>query len=122
VPNGGTIEVWGDGSAIRSYTHVNDMVDGIFLLMQSDLHGAVNIGCPQYVSVNELVATVSEVAGKEVRVQHVDGPVGVQSRNFSNARIYSLGWQPKIFLKEGIELTYPWIMAQVKTLTTAATV
>jgi GDP-D-mannose 3', 5'-epimerase len=122
ISDGGTIEVWGDGSAIRSYTHVNDMVDGIFLLMQSDLHGAVNIGCPQYVSVNELVATVSEVAGKKVHVKHIDGPVGVQSRNFSNARIYSLGWQPKVFLKEGIELTYPWIEAQVKVLTAAATV
>ena len=111
--NGGTIEVWGDGTAVRSYTHVNDMVEGIYLLMHSDLQGAVNIGCPQYVSVNELVATVSEVAGKEIHIKHVDGPVGVQSRNFSNARIYSIGWQPKIFLKEGIELTYPWIEKQV---------
>jgi len=120
VEDGGTIEVWGDGSAIRSYTHVDDMVNGIFLLMQSDLHGAVNIGCPQYVSVNELVATVEEVAGKKVKVRHVDGPVGVQSRNFSNARIYSLGWQSKVLLKEGIELTYPWIEAQVKASKAAA--
>jgi GDP-D-mannose 3',5'-epimerase len=118
--DGGTIEVWGDGTAIRSYTHVNDMVDGIYRLMQSDLHGAVNIGCPQYVDVNELVATVAGVAGKKIHVEHVKGPVGVQSRNFSNARIYSIGWQPKIFLKEGIELTYPWIEAQVKAARAAA--
>lgn len=64
VEDGGTIEVWGDGTAIRSYTYVGDMVDGIFLLMQSDLQGAVNIGCPEYVSVDELVATVAEVVGK----------------------------------------------------------
>ena len=114
VPDGGTIEVWGDGTAVRSYTHVNDMVDAIFLLMHSDLHGPVNIGCPQYVSVNELVATVAAVAGKEVRLKYVDGPVGVQSRNFSNARIYSIGWQPSVFLQEGIDLTYSWIEAQVK--------
>jgi len=114
VEDGGTIEVWGDGSAVRSYTHVNDMVEGIFLLMHSDLHGAANIGCPQYVTVNELVATVAEVAGKKIKVKHIDGPVGVQSRNFSNARIYSLGWKPRIFLKDGIELTYPWVEAQVK--------
>jgi nucleoside-diphosphate-sugar epimerase len=120
VEDGGTIEVWGDGTAVRSYTHVNDMVDGIYLLMQSDLHGAVNIGCPQYVDVNELVATVAEVAGKKIHVKHIDGPVGVESRNFSNARIYSIGWQPKIFLKEGIQLTYPWIEAQVKACTAAA--
>jgi len=112
--DGGTIEVWGDGTAVRSFTHVNDMVDGIFRLMQSDLRGPANIGCPQYVTVNELVATVVEVAGKKIHVKHIEGPVGVQSRNFSNARIYSTGWKPKIFLKEGIQLTYPWVEAQVK--------
>ncbi len=114
VEDGGTIEIWGDGTAVRSYTHVDDMVDGIFLLMQSNLEGAANIGCPQYVSVNELVATVCEVAGRKVNVKHVEGPVGVQSRNFSNERIYSIGWKPKIFLKEGIEKTYPWIKKQVR--------
>lgn len=116
VDDGGTIEVWGDGSAVRSYTHVNDMVDGIYLLMQSDLHGPANIGCPQYVTVDELVATVAEVAGKRINIKHVQGPVGVQSRNFSNDRICSIGWQPKVFLKEGISPTYPWIEAQVKAL------
>ena len=114
VNDGGTIEVWGDGTAVRSYTYVDDMVDGICLLMHSDLEGAVNIGCPQYVSVNELVAVASEVAGKKVTVRHVDGPVGVQSRNFSNERIYSLGWKAKSYLKDGIIQTYPWIEAQVK--------
>jgi nucleoside-diphosphate-sugar epimerase len=116
VDDGGTIEVWGDGSAIRSYTHVNDMVEGIFTIMRSDLHGPVNIGCPQYVSVDELTATVAEVAGKRIHVKHVEGPVGVRSRNFSNAKIYSIGWRARVFLKEGIELTYPWVEAQVKAL------
>lgn len=114
VEDGGRIEVWGDGTAVRAYTHVNDMVEGIYLLMHSDLHGAANIGCPEYVSVDELVASVAEAAGKTIKIKHVDGPVGVRSRNFSNARIYSIGWQPKIFLKEGIELTYPWIEQQVR--------
>ncbi|MBV9608153.1 MAG: NAD-dependent epimerase/dehydratase family protein [Acidobacteria bacterium] len=112
--DGGTIEVWGDGTAVRSYTHVNDMVNGIYLLMQSDLRGPVNIGCPQYVTVDELVSTVAKVAGKTIRTKYVDGPVGVQSRNFSNERIYSIGWKPTVFLEEGIGLTYPWIGAQVR--------
>jgi nucleoside-diphosphate-sugar epimerase len=111
---GGTIEVWGDGTAIRSYTYVDDMVDGIYRLMQSDLEGPVNIGSPQYVSVNELVATVAEVADKRINVRHVTGPVGVQSRNFSNARIYSIGWRAQFDLKAGIARTYPWVEAQVK--------
>jgi nucleoside-diphosphate-sugar epimerase len=114
--DGGAIEVWGNGTAVRSYTHVNDMVEGIYMLMQSDLHGAVNIGCPQYVSVDELVTTVAKVAGKKIRSNYVDGPVGVQSRNFSNERIYSIGWKPKVFLEAGIALTYPWIEAQVKSV------
>ena len=111
---GGAIEVWGDGSAIRSYTYVEDMVEGIYLLMHSDLEGAVNIGCPEYVSVDELVNTVMAVSGKKVQIKHVPGPVGVQSRNFSNERIYSLGWQAKFYLKDGISRTYPWIEEQVK--------
>jgi len=112
--DGGTIEVWGDGSAVRSYTYVSDMVDGIYLLMHSDLHGAVNIGCPQYVTVDELANTVAKVAGKLITIKHVPGPVGVQSRNFSNERIYSLGWKPKVFLEDGIRFTYPWVEGQVK--------
>jgi len=116
VEDGGTIEVWGSGSAIRSYTYVDDMVEGIYMLMQSDLEGAVNIGCPQYVTVDELVATVIEASGKKINIKHVNGPVGVQSRNFSNERIYSLGWEAKVFLKDGILLTYPWIEAQVKAM------
>jgi nucleoside-diphosphate-sugar epimerase len=114
VEDGGTIEVWGDGTAVRSYTYVDDMVEGIYLLMQSDIHGAVNIGCPEYVTVNQLVETVAEVAGKDIKIKHIEGPVGVQSRNFSNDRIYSLGWEAKYYLKDGIAKTYPWIEKQVQ--------
>jgi GDP-D-mannose 3',5'-epimerase len=114
IEDGGTIEVWGDGSAIRSYTYVDDMVDGIYRLMQSDLIGAVNIGCPEYVTVDELVECVAEISGKKVNIKHIDGPVGVLSRNFSNERIYSLGWEPKFFLKDGIAKNYEWIEQQVK--------
>lgn len=113
--DGGVIEVWGDGTAVRSYTYIDDMIEGIYMLMQSNLEGAVNIGCPQYVNVNELVKVVSEVAGKKIQIRYIDGPVGVQSRNFSNERIYSLGWTPHFFLKEGINKTYPWVKNQVET-------
>lgn len=109
APDGVTIEDWGDSSAIRSYTYVDDMVDGIYLLMHSSQQGPLNIGCPQYVSVDELVNTVAEVAGKRINIKHIEGPIGVQSRNFSNARIYSIGWQHKFLLRDGIALTYPWI-------------
>ena len=109
--DGGAIEVWGDGSAIRSYTYVSDLVDGIYRLMHSDLEGACNIGCLQYVRVDELVA---RVAGKTIHIKHVPGPVGVHSRNFSNARIESTGWRAQVFLEDGIARTYPWVAEQVR--------
>ena len=110
---GGEVEVWGHGSAVRSYTYVDDMVDGIYRLMQSDLEGPVNIGNPEYVTVDDLVRMVIEVARKNVKVRHIDGPIGVQSRNFSNGRIESLGWRAHWPLRRGIEATYPWIAGQV---------
>jgi len=114
VKNGGTIEVWGDGSAVRSYTYVDDMVDGIWRVMHSNLEGAVNIGSPEYVTVDELVETVRQISGKKFKVKHIQGPVGVLSRNFSNERIYSLGWQPRFQLRDGMARTYPWILSQVE--------
>ncbi len=111
--DGGAVEVWGDGTAVRSYTYIDDMVDGIFRLTQSDLEGPVNIGCPEYATVDDLATTIAEVAGKKIHIQHVDGPVGVQSRNFANERIDSIGWKSNFTLKEGIAATYPWVKAQV---------
>jgi GDP-D-mannose 3',5'-epimerase len=113
APDGGTIPVWGDGTAIRSYTYVDDMVDGIRRLMQSELEGPTNIGSPEYVSVGELVETVARIAAKRVNVKWVEGPVGVRSRNFSNTKIYSTGWKAKFLLEDGIRRTYPWIAEQV---------
>jgi nucleoside-diphosphate-sugar epimerase len=113
VEPGGTIEVWGDGSAVRSYTYVDDMVDGIYRLTQSGLDQPANIGSPEYVSVNELVDTVARVASKRVSIRYVPGPVGVRSRNFSNALIYSLGWRSRFSLEDGIARTYPWVAEQV---------
>lgn len=110
--DGGEIEVWGDGAAIRSYTYIDDMIEGIYRLTQSDLEGPVNIGNPEYVSVDELVRTVAAVADKKVTIRHVEGPVGVHSRNFSNARIESLGWRAQWPLHRGIKETYPWVAAQ----------
>lgn len=111
--NEGEVEVWGDGTAVRSYTYVEDMIDGIFRLMHSDISGPVNIGNPEYNTVNELVDIAARTAGKRITIRHVDGPVGVDSRNFSNDKIYRTGWKARYRLVEGIGLTYPWIAGQV---------
>jgi nucleoside-diphosphate-sugar epimerase len=114
APDGGTIEVWGDGTAVRSYTYIDDMVDGIYRLMHSDIEGPANIGNPEYVSVDDLVRIVTEVSGKKVTIKHIKGPVGVESRNFSNAKIYTTGWTARFKTVDGIRQTYPWILEQVK--------
>jgi nucleoside-diphosphate-sugar epimerase len=93
------------------------MIEGIYRLMQSDLEGPVNIGSPGYVTVDELAYTIAEVAAKKINIKHIEGPVGVQSRNFSNAKIYTTGWRAQFSLKEGIAQTYPWVEEQVKAST-----
>ena len=114
--DGGTIPVWGNGTAIRAYTYVDDLVEGVYMLMHSDLEGPTIIGGDEYVTVDELVNTVIEVSGKEIHKQYVEGPVGVQARNFSKARIKSLGWEANTSLREGIKRTYTWIEQQVKAM------
>lgn len=114
IEDGGTIEIWGDGTAMRAYTYIEDLLDGIYLLMHSDLEDGVNIGRQEYVSVNELVRVIAEVAEKEVHVKHAEGPVGVKARNFRHDRISAIGWESRFSLREGIGHTYPWVKAQVE--------
>jgi nucleoside-diphosphate-sugar epimerase len=89
-------------------------VDGIVTLMKSDLEGGVNIGRREYVSVDQLARLVAEVAGKKIRIEHVDGPVGVRARNFLAPRMAAIGWESRVSLREGISRTYPWVESQVK--------
>ena len=109
----GTIEVWGDGTAVRGFVYVDDLVDGVRRLVDSDCSDPTNIGTREYVSVRELVQLVASAAGKEIDPVWVPGPVGVQNRNFSNDRIESLGFDPKFKLAEGLAHTYRWIANQV---------
>ena len=81
--------------------------------MRSDLGGPVNLGSSEYVTVRQLVGAVVKAAGVPLWPEWTSGPVGVQSRNFSNERIYSIGWRAKHFLEDGIAKTYPWIEQQV---------
>lgn len=112
APDGGEIEVWGDGSAVRSYIYVADLVQAIVALMHSSIAVPTNIGIDEYVSVSDLVGLVARIANKKLSIRYVDGPVGVQSRNFSHERICSLGWRPKYTLEAGLRETYPWVEAQ----------
>ena len=114
APDGGPVEIWGDGNAVRNFIYVDDLVAGILSLMASDLDfKPANIGTQEYVTVRELLATIAGVAGKRIEPRSVPGPVGVASRNFSTARIESTGWRPRFTLRGGLARTYPWVAAQV---------
>jgi nucleoside-diphosphate-sugar epimerase len=117
--DGGSIEVWGDGKAVRSFVYVEDLVDAVFKLMHSEIEQPVNIGSREYVSVDDLVALVADVAGKRIESRYVDGPVGVESRNFANDRVESLGWTARHSLRDGLAATYPWIEEQVRSAAAA---
>jgi len=99
---------------VGAFQPLSSEMHGIYRLMHSDLEDGVNIGRQEYVSVNELVRVIAEVAGKEVHVKHIEGPVGVKARNFLHDRISSIGWESRYSLREGIGRTYPWVKMQVE--------
>lgn len=86
--------------------------------MQSDFIGPVNIGSDEMVTINQLVSTVSQIAGKKIRVRHIDGPTGVRGRNSDNTLIKEkLGWAPSGKLHDGLKKTYLWIRQQLTPIT-----
>ena len=113
--SGGEIEIWGDGEQTRSFCHVDDCVEGIFRLMQSEYRQPLNLGTDRMVTINELAEIIIRISGKQdVRVRHVEGPQGVRGRNSDNSRLREvLGWEPRIDLEEGLMPTYRWIEQQV---------
>jgi len=108
-------EVWGDGQQTRSFLYIDECLDGVRKLMQSDFIGPVNIGSDEMVTINQLVQLAASIAGKEIVIKHIDGPLGVRGRNSDNRLIQQkLGWRPTQSLRAGLEKTYTWIAEQVK--------
>ena len=115
TPESGTIEVWGDGVQTRSFLYIDDCVDAVRMLMESDFTGPVNIGSEEMISINNLAKLVMEIAGKDQSIKNIPGPQGVRGRNSDNKIIEEkLGWKPKFTLKEGLTKTYKWVDAQVQ--------
>lgn len=113
--DGGSIEVWGDGRQTRSFTYIDDCVEGIYRIMQSGHAEPLNLGSDERVTLDDLVDLVAQVAGKTVRKRHDPSkPQGVRGRNSDNSRLREVvGWEPKVTLAEGLQRTYTWIEAQV---------
>ncbi len=113
-PEGSEIEVWGDGKQTRSFLYIDECLDGIRRLVDSDFTGPVNIGSEEMISINGLAEMAMEIAGKKLGLKHIEGPLGVRGRNSDNHLIREkLGWTPSRPLREGMEKTYRWIAAQV---------
>lgn len=106
----GEIEIWGDGEQTRSFLYIDDCIDAVRLLMESDFKEPINIGSEEMVSINRLVQIAQECERKQIRVNHIDGPQGVRGRNSDNELIRKvLNWEPKVKLKDGIKILYNWI-------------
>lgn len=107
------IEVWGTGHQTRSFLYIDDCIDAVRLLMQSDFQGPVNIGSEEMVTINELARMAINLSGKDIHIKNIPGPVGVMGRNSNNELIEKeLGWKPKYSLKQGMEKTFSWIKSE----------
>ena len=111
---GGEIEIWGDGLQTRSFLYVDECVEGIRRLMDSDFPGPVNIGSEEMVSINDFAKSIVKLSGKDISIKNIDGPTGVRGRNSDNRLIFEkLNWKPSDSLMNGIKRTYDWIEEQV---------
>jgi GDP-D-mannose 3', 5'-epimerase len=116
APDGGEIEIWGDGKQTRSFLIIEECIEGVRRLMDSDWTGPVNIGSEELVTINRLAEIATEISGKKLRLKHIPGPLGVRGRNSDNKLIREkLGWAPARPLRDGLEKTYAWISQQVET-------
>jgi len=114
TPDGGEIEMWGDGNQTRSFLYVDECLEGIKRLMTSDFIGPVNIGSEEMIAINQLAEMVMMISGKKQTIKHIPGPLGVRGRNSDNKLIKTqLGWKPSWPLKKGLKITYNWIAQQV---------
>ena len=115
APNGGKIEMWGDGTQTRSFLYIDECLEGVRRLMESNFMGPVNIGSDEMVSINQLAELAMDIAGKKQTIKHIPGPLGVRGRNSDNRLIKEkLGWEPSLPLRDGLSKTYAWISRQVE--------
>ncbi|MDD4933237.1 MAG: NAD-dependent epimerase/dehydratase family protein [Methylacidiphilaceae bacterium] len=114
IPDGGGIDVWGDGQQTRSFLYIDECLEASIRLMRSDFPGPVNVGSEEMIRINDLAQMIARVAGKKISIRNVPGPLGVRGRNSDNRLIREkLGWAPGQPLEKGISRTYAWIHEQV---------
>lgn len=112
------VEVWGTGEQMRSFLYIDDCIDAVRLLMQSDFNQPINIGSEEIISINGLAKMAIDISGKDIQIKNVQSnAIGVNGRNSDNELIEKvLGWNPKYSLRQGLEKTYAWINQQINGL------
>ena len=113
-----TIEVWGPGTQTRSFLYIDDCIEGIHRLMASTYTQPINLGSERLIAINDLVALISTVMDRPVKIKNIPGPRGVMGRVSDNTLIYQvLGWKPSDNLESGLKHTYKWIEQQLNAKT-----
>lgn len=119
APNGGEIEIWGDGRQTRSFLYVDECIEAIRRMIASNFTGPLNIGSDEMITINDLARKIIRISGKRLSIRNVPGPEGVRGRNSDNTLIRQvLGWSPNYPLELGLRQTYAWILQQVKNAAT----
>lgn len=114
TPDGGEMEIWGDGEQTRTFLFIDECLEGVRRLMQSNVSTPVNIGSNELISINDLAKMAMSIAGKRLSIKHIKGPLGVRGRSSENTYIkHVLGWCPTAKLINGMRVTYQWIAEQV---------
>jgi nucleoside-diphosphate-sugar epimerase len=113
IQSDGVVEVWGPGNQTRSFLYIDECLEAVRRLMDSDVEEIINIGSDEMISINDLAYMAADISGKDITINNIDGPVGVNGRNSDNTLIEELlGWKPSMTLREGMEKTYKWIEKQ----------
>ncbi|GBG79115.1 hypothetical protein CBR_g28830 [Chara braunii] len=115
ICSGGKFQMWGDGKQTRSFTFIDECVEGILRLTKSNCREPLNLGSDEMVSMNDMAKMIMSFEDKNLQIVHIPGPEGVRGRNSNNDRIKEeLGWAPSMRLVDGLRITYAWIKSQVE--------
>jgi GDP-D-mannose 3',5'-epimerase len=113
--DGGTIDVWGTGDQTRSFLYIDECIDGILRLVNSDFSGPVNLGSEEMISINNFTKMIIGISGKNISINNIPGPTGVNGRNSDNTLIKEkLGWAPSQPLIVGTTSLFNWIKSQIE--------
>lgn len=111
----GEMEMWGDGKQTRSFLYIDECLEAVKRLMESNFTGPMNIGSEEMVTINQLAEMAMKIAGKKLTIKHIPGPLGVRGRNSDNKLMREkIRWEPKMRLEEGLTMTYRWISQQLE--------